>query len=139
MTREEILLVQRSWRKVLSLGEAAPALFYRELFDIDPTLRGLFKGDLALQGVKLTEMISTAVRGLDQLDVLLPAVRSLGRRHASYGVRDEHYATVATALLRTLEKGLGSDFTPQTRTAWIEIYGVLSRVMRNASNPPWAA
>ncbi len=112
MTNDDKLLVQRSWEQVLALKDAAPRLFYQKLFEMDPSLRGLFKGDMEEQGAKLVQMITAAVRGLDKLDALLPVVRNLGARHGVYGVRDEHYATVAASLIATLEQGLGSAFTP---------------------------
>lgn len=139
MTNDDKLLVQRSWEQVLALKDAAPRLFYQKLFEMDPSLRGLFKGDMEEQGAKLVQMITAAVRGLDKLDALLPVVRNLGARHGVYGVRDEHYATVAAALIATLEQGLGSAFTPEVKSAWIKTYGVLSQTMREAHLPPRAA
>jgi hemoglobin-like flavoprotein len=32
------------------------------------------------------------------LDQIVPAVQALGRRHAGYGVREPHYATVGRGL-----------------------------------------
>jgi hemoglobin-like flavoprotein len=139
MTNEDKLLVQQSWRKVLPLSETAATLFYRKLFALDPNLRKLFTGDMNQQGAKLLQMITAAVRGLDRLDVLLPVVRDLGMRHGTYGVRDEHYGTVATALLWTLEQALREEFTPEIKSAWIKAYGVLSQTMRGAQMPPRAA
>ena len=52
-----------------------------------------------------------AVGALGDTDKLVPAVRALGARHVGYGVRDEHYDTVGSALLWTLDKGLGAAFT----------------------------
>lgn len=139
MTNEEILLIQRSWNHVLPIKEKAAELFYRRLFELDPALRRLFSGDLEHQGAKLTQMITTAVGSLGRLDVLLPAVRQLGERHGNYGVRDEHYDTVATALLWTLEQGLGNEFTPEVKAAWAKVYGVLAHVMRTPHDAPRAA
>jgi len=139
MTNDDKLLVQRSWERVLALEDAAPRLFYQKLFEMDPALRGLFKGDLQEQGTKLVQMITAAVRGLDRLDALLPVVRNLGARHGAYGVRDQDYGTVAAALLATLEQGLGGEFTPEVKSAWIKTYGVLSQTMREAHLPPCAA
>jgi hypothetical protein len=62
-----------------------------------------------------------------------PAPGSLGRRHAGYGVKDEHYATVAAALLWTLEQGLGARFTPDVREAWSAAYGLLASTMQSAA------
>lgn len=62
-------------------------------------------------------------------DAILPAVRSLAVKHVAYGVRNEHYKPVGDALLWTLEQGLGPDFTPEVRDAWVEAYAILSGAM----------
>jgi hemoglobin-like flavoprotein len=139
MTNEDILLVQLSWRKVLPIKDEAAELFYAKLFELDPALRSLFGEDMEQQGTKLMQMISAAVRGLDRMDALLPVVRELGMRHVVYGVRDEHYGTVGTALLWALEHALRADFTPEVKSAWIKTYGVLSQSMRAAGFSPKAA
>jgi hemoglobin-like flavoprotein len=93
----------------------------------------MFRGDLAEQRKKLMQMLAAAVKGLDRLDRLIPVVEDLGRRHAGYGVVDEHYDTVGVALLETLATGLGSAFTPQVKDAWVSVYTLLAMAMRNAS------
>jgi hemoglobin-like flavoprotein len=133
MNTEPKLLVQKSFETVLTIEEAAAALFYGRLFELDPSLRPLFKGDLKEQGKKLMATLKVCVLGLDRLDQLLPAVQSLGRRHVGYGVTDAHYDTVAAALLWTLEKGLGDQFTPECRAAWTEVYLLLASVMKEAA------
>ena len=133
MTHEDILLVQLSWRKALPDKDAVAELFYRRLFELDPALRSLFVEDMEQQGVRLMHLITAAVRGLDRLDALLPVVRDLGIRQAAHGVRDEHYGTVATALIWALEQALRKEFTPDVKVAWIKAYGVLSQTMREAA------
>lgn len=130
MNSEQVALVQSTWEKVQPISETAAELFYSRLFELDPTLRALFKSPLDEQGRKLVKMIGIAVKGLDRLDTLVPAVQDLGRRHVGYGVKDHHYDTVGAALLWTLEKGLGADFTPEVREAWSETYNVLADTMR---------
>lgn len=129
MTPYQIALVKDSFRKVAPIAEQAAALFYARLFDLDPTLRRLFRGDMQEQGRKLMQMLGTAVAALDRLDALLPVARQLGARHVAYGVRDEHYATVGAALLWTLEKGLGTDFTDEVKAAWVDTYTLVSSTM----------
>jgi hemoglobin-like flavoprotein len=63
----------------------------------------------------------------------VPVVQDLGRRHAGYGVKDEHYASVGAALLWTLEQGLGSAFTPAVRESWTTVYTTLADVMKDAA------
>jgi hemoglobin-like flavoprotein len=130
MTPAEKNLVQTTFATLVPIADEAAALFYGRLFEIDPSLRPLFKGDLDEQGKKLMQMIGVAVNGLDTLDQLVPAVKDLGRRHAGYGVTDAHYDTVGGALLWTLEKGLGSAFTPDVKAAWTTVYTVLATTMK---------
>lgn len=132
MTLSDITLVKDSFRKVVPIADQAAALFYARLFELDPALRHLFGGDMIEQGRKLMTMIATAVASLERLDTILPAVRQLGARHAGYGVDEEHYATVGAALLWTLEKGLGADFTPAVRDAWTSTYSLLANTMIEA-------
>jgi hemoglobin-like flavoprotein len=138
MTPEQKRLVQESFKRVLPIRDRAAGLFYDRLFTLDPSLRPLFKGDINRQGALLMAMINIAVNGLDRLDEIVPAVQQLGRRHADYGVRREHYATVATALLWTLEQGLGEAWTPPLKEAWTACYGLLAEVMQNAAAEPMA-
>jgi hemoglobin-like flavoprotein len=133
MTPEDQTLVRESFDKVVPIAPQAAALFYDRLFMLDPSLKPLFKGDMAEQGRRLMKMIGTAVANLDKLETIMPAVEDLGRRHATYGVQPAHYDTVATALLWTLGQGLGSAFTPPVEAAWTEAYTILATVMKDAA------
>jgi len=133
MTPESKALVQDSWTLVEPIADTAAELFYGRLFELDPSLKPLFRGDMKEQGRKLMQMITVVVRGLNRLDDLVPAIENLGRRHTGYGVKDEHYDTVASALLWTLEKGLGAAFTPAVMVAWVEAYTLLATVMKRAA------
>ncbi len=133
MTPEQALLVKTSWAKVMPISEKAAELFYGKLFELDPELKSLFKGDMQEQGRKLMAMINTAVNGLDKLEAIVPAVQELGKRHVGYGVEDKDYDTVGAALLWTLETGLGDDFTPEVKEAWATVYGVLADTMKAAA------
>ncbi|HBG31248.1 globin family protein [Candidatus Macondimonas diazotrophica] len=133
MTPEEIKLVQSTWAQVVPIKEQAAELFYGKLFEMDPSLKPLFKGDMKMQGQKLMAMIGTAVGGLTQPETIIPAVQDLGRRHVGYGVQDAHYDTVGAALLWTLETGLGPAFTPETKQAWAKTYNLVATVMKDAA------
>jgi hemoglobin-like flavoprotein len=126
-------LVQTSFAQVRPIADAAAALFYRRLFELDPELRPLFKGDMEEQGRKLMEMIGLAVKGLERPETLLPALAALGRRHAAYGVNERDYETVGAALIWTLEQGLGPSFTPDIREAWSALYRFVADTMREGA------
>jgi hemoglobin-like flavoprotein len=48
-------------------------------------------------------------------------------------VHDSQYDSVGTALLWTLEQGLGEAFTPEVRDAWTEAYLYVSSIARRAT------
>jgi hemoglobin-like flavoprotein len=139
LTTAQISLVQNTFALIVPIADDAAALFYRRLFEVDPSLQTMFRGDMAEQRRKLMQMLTAAVKGLDRLERLIPVVEELGRRHAGYGVVDKHYETVGAALLWTLEKGLGQAFTPDVREAWTTVYGVLASTMANAAASELAA
>lgn len=133
MTPAQIQLVQSTWAQVLPIADTAATLFYGRLFELDPALRPLFKPDLAAQKKNLMQTLGFAVGGLNNPEALLPAVKQLGKRHAGYNVKDEHYDTVAAALLWTLEQGLGAGFTPDVKAAWTAVYVTLADTMKQAA------
>ncbi len=134
MTSEQKSLVQSTFNEVLPIADKAAAMFYARLFEIDPSLKPLFKTDLKEQGEKLMQTLHVAVKGLDKLDELIPALEALGKRHKTYGVKNEHYATVAQALLWTLEKGLGEKYTKDVAAAWTSVYTIVADVMTKAAS-----
>ncbi len=133
MTPEQVAMVQESFKKVVPIAGTAADLFYGRLFEIAPEVRPLFPEDLKEQKKKLIGMLATAVTNLHQVDKIMTAVQDLGRRHVAYGVTAQQYEPVGAALLWTLEKGLGDDFTPPVKEAWTETYITLAGVMQNAA------
>jgi nitric oxide dioxygenase len=134
MTPDQISAVKTSFAKVAPIADQAATLFYDKLFSLDPSLRQLFPADMTEQKKKLFQILATAVNSLENLDAIIPAVKSLGARHVGYGVVDAHYVTVGEALLWTLEQGLGADFTPAVKTAWGETYTLLADTMKAAAH-----
>ena len=134
MTPSQVELIRASWTAVEPIQEVAATLFYDRLFELDPSLRRLFRRtDMAQQKKILMQTLTVVVKSLDRLDQLVPAIEALGRRHAGYGVRETHYDTVGEALLWTLGQGLGDGFTPELRDAWTEAYTTLASVMIGAT------
>ncbi|WP_018411543.1 globin family protein [Methyloversatilis thermotolerans] len=133
MNAQQIELLKSSWAKVVPIKDTAAELFYGKLFEMDPAVKPLFKGDMKEQGRKLMAAINTVVNGVDKLDTMVPILQDMGRRHVAYGVKDAHYDTVGAALLWTLEKGLGEAFTPEVKDVWAGAYGVIAGVMKEAA------
>jgi hemoglobin-like flavoprotein len=129
MTSDQVQLVQQSFAKVAPISEQAALLFYDRLFEVAPSVRAMFPDDMTEQRKKLMATLAVVVNGLTNLEAVLPAARALAKRHVSYGAKPEHYPVVGGALLWTLEKGLGDDWTPELAAAWTAAYGTLSGFM----------
>jgi nitric oxide dioxygenase len=123
--------IQESFSNVAPISEQAATLFYGRLFEIAPAVKPLFRGDMKEQGRKLMATLGVVVNGLSNLESILPAASALAKRHVTYGVKAADYEPVGEALLWTLERGLGTQWTPQLAAAWGTAYAVLSEFMIN--------
>jgi hemoglobin-like flavoprotein len=135
VTPRQIDLVQSSFARVAPIAETAASLFYGRLFEIAPEVKPFFRGDMKEQGRKLMTTLGVVVNNLKNADVVVPAAKALAVNHVGYGVTALHYAPVGAALVWTLEQGLGDDFTPETRDAWIAPYTLLSGIMIDEAYP----
>lgn len=133
MNPQTVNILQDSWKKVEPIAPQAAELFYQNLFFADPSLKALFKGDMEAQGRKLMQMIGLAVDKLNDQETLVPVLQSLAQRHVGYGVQESHYVIVGAALLKTLEQGLGEDFTSTVKDAWANAYSFMAETMIPAS------
>ena len=133
MTNRQKALVQESWARAAPQADDLARTFYGRLFELDPSLRRLFKSDMAAQRRKLIATIGPAVDALWDLDAIVPILEALGRRHVGYGVRDAAYATVGAALVWALREHLGPGFTADVEAAWIAVYAILSDTMTGAA------
>jgi hemoglobin-like flavoprotein len=129
MTPEQIKLVQESFAKVAPISETAAVLFYNRLFEMAPQVKAMFPADMTEQRKKLMATLAFVVNGLGHIESILPAASALATRHVGYGAKREHYPVVGSALLWTLEEGLGDGWTPEIAEAWSAAYGTLSGFM----------
>jgi hemoglobin-like flavoprotein len=140
MTPDQVTLVQQSFAKVAPISDQAAVMFYDRLFEIAPQVKELFPTDMAEQRRKLMATLAIVVNGLASLETILPAASALATRHVAYGAKPEHYPVVGSALLWTLEKGLGAAWTKDVAEAWTAAYALLSGFMINqAYGRPQAA
>ena len=109
-------------------------MFYGRLFELDPSLRPMFENtDFYRQRAKLIAMLDFLVRIADQPDAFIRESALLGRSHATYRLTSHHFEVMGEALLWTLDRMLGLNFTPAMRTAWGELYALVASVMRRAA------
>jgi nitric oxide dioxygenase len=129
MTPDQVKLVQQSFAKVVPISEQAGVIFYDRLFAVAPQVKAMFPDDMTEQRKKLMATLAVVVNGLSSLESVLPAASALAKRHVAYGAKPAHYSVVGSALLWTLEQGLGDAWTPDVAAAWTAAYGTLSGYM----------
>lgn len=137
--------IKKSWRLVIPIAETAADLFYRRLFELEPAYRQLFPDDMTAQKRKLVRMLAFIVKSVDWVEEqwrddidpsedLMLVVLALGRRHSHlYKIPPDSYDQVGSALLWTLEQGVGDALTPPVRDAWARLYGLLAQTMQMGS------
>jgi hemoglobin-like flavoprotein len=134
MHAETERLVRESWARFEPIAIKSAPFFYRKLFELDPSAERLFaRTNWEAQYRKLMDMFAEIARVIDRPDELVSEVADLGRRHVHYGVHEDQYDSVGTALLWTLEQGLGEHFTHEVRDAWTEAYQLVSAIARRAT------
>lgn len=133
MNENTVAIVQQSWAKLVPSADEVGLTFYHKLFELDPKIRLLFRGDTHSQAKKLMHMLSMAISKLRNIETLIPILHELGTRHIEYGVEASHYDTVAAALLNTLEETLGDDFTFELKSAWVDVFSLVAGTMIEAA------
>ena len=133
MMPEQIHLLRKSFDRLERQSHVAALIFYRRLFELDPTLRPLFKTNIEDQARKLMEMLGLALSLTEQPGALETELMASGARHVGYGVREEHYATVGRAMLDMLAEVLGRNFTAATQQAWLEFYTFIADTMKRGA------
>ena len=121
--------IRESYELVRESPTAIAMLFYGRLFNLEPSLRNLFKNDLRVQAKKLVDTLEQVVHCIDRLDAMRPQLRELGRLHVTYGVQPEHYRTVTSALLWAFGQALQADFDAECRAAWSSALDEICREM----------
>jgi hemoglobin-like flavoprotein len=134
MTPHQMEIVKKSFAKIMPFSDQAVELFYCRLFELDPSLRLMFRSDMTEQKQKLMLALAMVVSNLEKMESILPAVRELGCRHKTYGVRNRHYDIVGAALLWTLEIGLGSGWNKELAEAWELAYGQVAGAMKEGAD-----
>ena len=130
MKADQLKLVLDSLAIIQPIADTIAKTFYAHLFEVVPGAQSLFTGDMDRQGAMLMTSLSLAVSGLSNTEDIQPSVQALGERHFTYGVKHEHYQPFADAFIWSLEKHLGSQFTPELKEAWTMAFQTLIETMR---------
>jgi hemoglobin-like flavoprotein len=123
-------LLEESFDLVAPRGEELADAMYRRLFEFAPETIPLFAHtDLADRRRTMLATLVVLRKSLRKLDSLLPALAALGARHATYGVRPEHYNPAGQAVLDALAEIGGAGWRPEYTSAWTAAWCVIRDVM----------
>ena len=117
-------------------GVALTTYFYQRLFRHNPELKNIFNqshNETGKQPVALAMAVLAYAENIDDPSVLAPVITLIANKHASVGIRAEHYPIVGSCLLRAIEEVLGSDIaTAQVLAAWGAAYNQLADILIGA-------
>jgi hemoglobin-like flavoprotein len=129
LSTDDIERVRSSFDRIWPVSTQTAGLFYDRLFEIAPEVRPLFRRDIDEQKRKFISTLAVIVANLDDTGKLTTLTDNLARQHSNFGVRPAYYPVVGEALLWSLERGLGKDWTPGVAASWSKAYGVISTFM----------
>ncbi|PHV11352.1 globin domain-containing protein [Chitinimonas sp. BJB300] len=110
-------------------GAAITTQFYTTLFEDHPELMHIFNmGNQAngSQQQSLAAAVYAYAANIDNAAALTPVLTRITHKHASIGIKPEHYPIVGRHLLAAIQTILGEAATPALLAAWDEAYGLLA-------------
>jgi nitric oxide dioxygenase len=141
-----VALLQSSFLKLEPQAQEFSDTFYRILLNKYPRLRPLFsETDMEKQKVKLIESLKLVMVNVYNTEALTFILKNLGKRHVQYGAVLTDYPLIGDALLQSLDRHLGEDWTPEVRETWTLAYQMIADTMAaggreaTSAQPPAAA
>ena len=112
-------------------GVEITTTFYKNMFANHEEIKGMFnmaKQESGEQPKALAMTILAAAQNIDNLEVLLPAVKNIAGAHVNSKVKAEHYPIIGKNLLEAIKEVLGDAATEEVINAWGEAYEVIAKV-----------
>jgi hemoglobin-like flavoprotein len=142
MKPKQVDALKKSFVKIETVGQQAGHYFYNTLFEKNPAFKPMFTNNMDLQVEKFLSTLKLIVHSFEvdgkgeyrlTDDLKVPLI-NLGKKHQQLGVTSEMFQPVAEALLASLEKFLGNEFTPERRKAWTEAYWEIAEAMKSTND-----
>lgn len=135
VTGHQRVLVQATYPKLIDNIDTATVIFFDHLFQIDPSLKALFIGEMSVQGRKMIQTLLVIVNTLNDPDSVGTVIQETSLRHVTYGVKAEYYQPVGRALIATIRESLGAECTPEVEAAWAAAVELVSSIAIAAAYP----
>ncbi|QOY94273.1 NO-inducible flavohemoprotein [Massilia sp. UMI-21] len=116
-------------------GLTITTTFYRSMFEAHPELKNLFNMGNQTSGVQQQSLASAVfayAANIGNAAALGPVVGRIVHKHASVGIRADHYPIVGHHLLGAIKTVLGDAATEPLLKAWEEAYTSLARLLIDA-------
>jgi nitric oxide dioxygenase len=107
-------------------------VFYKRLFEAHPELKNVFNMAHQEQGQQqqaLARAVYAYAENIEDPSSLMAVLKNIANKHASLGVRPEHYPIVGEHLLAAIKEVLGAAATDEIISAWAQAYGNLADVL----------
>ncbi|MBO1624386.1 NO-inducible flavohemoprotein [Bacillus arachidis] len=101
--------------------------FYQIMFSEHPELLNIFNHTNQKKGRQqqaLASAVYAAATYIDNLEAIIPAVKQIGHKHRSLGIKAEHYPIVGKCLLQAIKEVANAP--QEVLDAWGEAYGVIA-------------
>jgi nitric oxide dioxygenase len=122
--------LRASYEQVRGDGTRLAEVFYEKLFAVAPHLRVMFPPDLKAQSEKLMRALDAVVRNLEHPQENAAMLSALGRRHAEYGAKPEHYEVVVRLLVESMGEVLPDPAAEAALEEWRVALQLISRQMQ---------
>lgn len=127
--------LRASFQLIRARGQQFAETFYAKLFAAAPEVRPLFRSQPQSQTAKLLASLDAIVRNLTNPAENAALLTALGKRHAGYGARPEHYDLVIGLLIESMQETLGPGARPEHLAEWRIALRLISDQMIAAAEP----
>ncbi|KDP88281.1 NO-inducible flavohemoprotein [Cupriavidus basilensis] len=106
--------------------------FYKRMFEAHPELKNVFNMAHQEQGQQqqaLARAVYAYAANIENPESLSAVLKNIANKHASLGVRPEHYPIVGEHLLGAIKDVLGDAATGEIISAWAQAYGNLADIL----------
>lgn len=129
LSERDLAYIEQSVPVLRDKGLAITTAFYRNLFQSHPALTNLFNMGNQAQGLQqqsLAAAVFAYAANINQSHLLGPVISRITHKHASLGIKPEHYPIVGEHLLAAIKEVLGAAATQPLLDAWGAAYHLLA-------------
>jgi len=91
---------------------------------------------LRVHSIHVMTAVGNVIAGLNDMETVIPALRSLGKTHRAAGISDDNYKSLFKHLSEAIREKVGpSNWDAETSEAWELVYFSLASIMSRPATP----